>query len=266
MNNKMKILNRSVRNVCIIGDVHSSPNELRSIIKKSKDKGITRFISLGDLWDRGYDPNGVTEIIHEMIKNNELDIIMGNHDYKFIRHFAGQKVSISHEQTETLDKLTQKSIELLYDIFIDQPVAIYDPFTKVFISHAFGGRPYNILRQDHRKNPAYSQMTFESYIHCVDDKVFDKKHVSNLLYGITNGLTTENGRPVRLPITKSIDDELDGWVYVAGHHHYACLFPENGNKHCVCVDFCSGEPGGKLAGLIVKENGIIEEGNLIFAE
>lgn len=264
MNNKLKILNRAINNVCVIGDIHGSPNELRSVIAQARARGINKFISLGDLWDRGYDPNGVIDIIAELLANGEIELVLGNHDWKFIRHFAGQKVSIADEQVETLRKLTQKSIDAFLGIFAELPVAIYDPVKKIFISHAAGGRPADVLGRDFQKSREHNFAIYDTYLKDQADKIIDKKYVANLLYGMTNGQVTENGRPVRLPLTTEVTDDLEGWTVVFGHIHSATLFPE-GNRRVACVDWCSGEEGGTLAGLIIGDDATIKEENLIFA-
>lgn len=260
----MKILNRSVNNVCIIGDIHASPKSLKSVLAQASARGIHKFISLGDLWDRGTDPNETVEIIYDLLDRGQLDIILGNHDWKFIRHLQGQKVSIKEEQIETLSKITPRSTEIFNDIFYDLPVAIYDPAKKIFISHAAGGRPADILGRDFQKSKEHNFASYESYFNDTADKKVDKKYVANLLYGITNGEQTENGRPVRLPLTENVDDDLEGWTYIFGHIHASNLYPE-GNKRVVCVDWCSGEPGGSLAGLIIGDDATIKEENLIFS-
>ncbi len=260
----MRILNRSIANVCVIGDIHSSPKELLSVITQARARGINKFISVGDLWDRGYDPNGVIDIVADLLSNGELELCLGNHDWKFIRHLAGLQVSIKEEQLETLRLLTQKSIDAFLGIFADLPVAIYDPVKKIFISHAAGGRPADILGRDFQKSKEHNFAIYDTYLNDQNDKIIDKKYAANLLYGLTNGQITENGKPVRLPITDDVNDDLEGWTAIFGHQHSAELFPENGNKHCCCVDYCSGEDGGKLAGLIIGNDSNITESNLIF--
>jgi hypothetical protein len=267
MNNKMTIQHVNLSNTMFIGDIHASPNELLTLVNKGRDLGLSKFVSLGDLWDRGYDPNAVTEQIASMLetKDEDMTVIMGNHDWKFIRHFAGQKVSIANEQIETLKLVTPKTIDLFLEIFKEQPVALYDAKLKIFVSHAAGGRPSDVLYNDYSKSKSHEFATFDAYLKSEATKVIDKKYVSNLLYGITNGEVTETGRPVRLLLTDDVNDDLDGWKLIFGHHHYANLFPENGNRNCVCVDYCSGEPGGRLAGLVVYDTPEVKEENLIFA-
>jgi hypothetical protein len=265
MNNLMKIMNRDVSNVCVIGDIHSGIRELESVISQARARGINKFISLGDLVDRGNFPNEVIELISQMIKSKELNIFYGNHDYKIIRHLRGQKVNIANEQELTLKAMTQKSIDIYLDIFQDNPIAIYDPVKRIFLSHAAGGRPDNILYQDYKKSTLNNFDTFNEYLFDAKDKFIDKKYVTNLMYGITNGDADPNtGRPIRLPLTKDINDTLESWTIIFGHIHSNNLFPE-GNRRVVCVDYSCSEPGGKLCGLIIGEDASIKEENLIFS-
>lgn len=261
----MKIMNRDVSNVCIIGDTHSGIRELESVISQARARGISKFISVGDLVDRGEYPNEVISLISQMIKNKELNIFYGNHDYKLIRHFRGQKVNIATEQELTLKAMTPKSVEVYLDIFQDNPIAIYDPVKRIFLSHAAGGRPATILYQDYKKSTLNRFNTFNEYLFDTKDKYIDKKYVSNLMYGITNGDSdATTGRPIRLPLTKDNDDMLDFWTIIFGHIHSNELFPE-GNRRVVCIDYSCSEPGGTLCGLIIGDDASIKEENLIFA-
>lgn len=264
MNNLMKIMNRDVSNLCILGDIHSGIKELESVINQARSRGINKFISVGDLVDRGQFPNEVIQLVSQMIKNQELFLFYGNHDWKLIRHFRGQKVNIAEEQALTLKLMTSKSIDMYLDIFQDNPIAIYDPVKKIFLSHAAGGRPENILYNDFKKSTFHNFNTFTDYLSDTKDKFIDKKYVSNLMYGITNGQVESSGRPVRLPLTTSINDTLDNWTVFFGHIHSNNLFPE-GNRRVVCVDFSCSEPGGTLCGLIIGDDATIKEENVLFA-
>lgn len=264
MNNLMKILNRDVSNVCLLGDIHSGVKELESVISQARSRGINKFISVGDLLDRGEYPNEVISLISQMIKNKEISLFYGNHDWKLIRHFRGQKVNIADEQAKTIKLLSSNSIEMYLDIFEDNPIAIYDPIKRIFLSHAAGGRPENILYNDFKKSTLHNFNTFQEYLLDTKDKFIDKKYVSNLMYGITNGEKEASGRPVRLPLTTSINDTLENWTVFFGHIHSNNLFPE-GNRRVVCVDFSCSEPGGTLCGLIIGDDATIKEENVLFA-
>lgn len=261
----MKIVNCNINNVCIIGDVHSSPNELQHVINKAKKNNIDNFIFLGDLWDRGYDPNGVVDIIYNL--KEKAKVIVGNHDYKFLRHFDGSEVVIAEQQQQTLSKITESSIDRFRTIFQDGIVAMFDPINKIFMSHGAAGRPLNILRHllddVNRERIVGDKITLDDMFRMVKEIPIQKKRYGNFMYGKTNG-DTINGLPVRLPITTNEEDSLDGWTYFYGHIHASNIFPENGNKHSVCLDYCCGESKGKLAGLLLRDNKVSLE-NVIFS-
>jgi hypothetical protein len=264
----MKVVNEVLKNVCVIGDIHSSPQELNSVIKQANAKGVDKFVFLGDLWDRGYDPNGVVDVIYNLKATGNATAIVGNHDMKFIKHYSGAQVTLGPQQLETLSKVTPESAEKFTYIFADEVVAMFDPVNKLFLSHAAAGRPLSLLRYMlgdlNREQHALSPITLDDMFRSVNHINVAKKRVGNFMYGITNGDKTAAGLPVRLPITHTNTDDLDGWTYLFGHIHASNLFPENGNKHCVCLDYCCGEADGKLAGLIITE-GVIAAENVVFS-
>lgn len=263
MQNTMKIMNLDVSNVCVLGDIHSSIHELESVVSQSIALGVDKFISVGDLVDRGEYPNEVIQLVSDLIKDNKLSIFFGNHDWKLIKHFRGQKVNITEEQELTLKLLTSKSVDLYLDMFKENPIAIYDPVKRFFLSHA-GGRPHNILFNDYRKS-LHSFTTFNEYLFDTKDKFINKKYVDNLMYGTTNGQFNAAGRPIRIPLVIDSNDDLDNWVAIFGHIHANKLFPE-GNMRAVCVDYSCSELGGTLCGLIIRNDTSIKEENQIFAK
>lgn len=251
----MKIIRKFIENVCVIGDIHSSPKQLKEVIAIANSKGIDSFIFLGDLVDRGVDPNEVIDIVHELVTIGKALVLIGNHDMKFIKYFSKVNVTMNSQQQETLKLLKDDRIPKFLEIFSEELVAIYDPKNKTMLSHAAAGRPLNLLRHlldDVNKDRSFEKLTLEDMFSTVPSIVLPKKRVGNFLYGITNG-DTEDGFPVRLPITKQVDDDLDGWLYAHGHIHAGQLFPENGNKKVLCLDFSCGELGGNLVGIVFKD-------------
>lgn len=251
----MKIIRKVIENVCVIGDIHSSPKQLKEVVALANSRGIDNFIFLGDLLDRGVDPNEVIDVVHDLVVNNKALVLIGNHDMKFIKHFSKAIVTMNFQQQETLKLLKDDRIPKFIEIFSEELVAIFDPTNKLMMSHAAAGRPLNILRHlldDVNKERSYDKLSLEDMFVTVPSITLSKKRVGNFLYGITNG-DTEDGFPVRMPITKSLGDNLDSWQYVHGHIHSGNLFPENGNKSVCCLDYCCGELGGCLVGLVFKD-------------
>jgi hypothetical protein len=245
----MYIKIQNLKGYCIIGDIHSSYDQLIQVVQKATDKGVTNFLFLGDLLDRGPKPNEVVEFIHRL--PNKI-VLIGNHDNKLLRYFQGNKVSLGHEPTKTLEALTDANKLLFQDIFKDEFYICYDPEQKIFISHAAAGRPYKLLNQIVRFNK--EQVAYSDYDLAwlnKQDKVKIPKWIKALTqYGITNGDTENGGRPIRMPISNGENDTLDDYKYIFGHIHAANLYPES-NKQVICIDYCAGEEGGKLCGLIL---------------
>jgi predicted phosphodiesterase len=249
----MKFLKYDLTNVAVIGDIHSSLDNLQNILKLIEVDKRKKLITLGDIWDRGNEPNEVIDILYDLYTCGKLIPIIGNHDVKHIRHFTENKnYNLGTQQEATLNKLTKESIDKFVEIYREDIVCIYDPIMKIFLSHGPGGRPQNILYKNYENERiiigGQPNVTFEEFI-LKDNHNVAKKHISTLLYGITNGDKTMDGFPVRLPIIKDINDNLEGWVYCYGHIHSSNFYPEK-NKSCICLDFCS--PTGKIGAAIIN--------------
>jgi hypothetical protein len=81
----------------IIGDTHGCVDEFNELIQTlSYDKDQDRIILTGDLIDRGPDSVGMVRLAREM----ELESVMGNHEYKFLKWFrsAGSNVDVYHKR------------------------------------------------------------------------------------------------------------------------------------------------------------------------
>lgn len=263
----MKIVQTNLDNALLIGDVHSSPEHLNRVLEAAEWEKV---VFLGDLVDRGPDPCAVIETVWDLHKAGKALVIMGNHDWKFVRWFNGQtKVSMKEEQQATLDALTDDHKKMFMDIFGLTPIiGAWDPNHKVMLGHAAAGRPIRIFEK------CAARLTQELKEDITADDLIAQKAVSmsknvgsRFLYGIVNGgQVDERGFPLRMPITKSADDDLGGWTFIHGHTHAKELNPEQGNKHIVCLDWACGEPGGKLAGMLFTDVDCLTEDNIIFSE
>jgi hypothetical protein len=251
----MKFLKYDLTNVGVIGDIHASLTNLNNILNLIDYKNRRKVISVGDIWDRGLEPNEIIDLLYDLYTTNKLIPIIGNHDNKFLRYFANpNKIQLGEQQKATLALLKEESITKFKEIFSEDIVSIYDPIRKIMISHAPGGRPYKILYKNYEslviQIGGQRALTFEEFL-LKDNHLVDKKHISTLLYGITRGDKTPEGFPVRLPITNSETDDLDGWKYIYGHIHATNFYPEV-NTRLMCLDFNS--PTGKIGGAIVNED------------
>lgn len=80
----MEIKKRTV----VVGDVHGCLEEFDELVKTINYNPIEdRLIVVGDLIDRGPDSVGVVRRCREM----NLEVTMGNHEYKFLKWWKGNK-------------------------------------------------------------------------------------------------------------------------------------------------------------------------------
>lgn len=258
----MKIVNRNLQNSLIIGDVHSSPEQLKRVLNQVQEP--SHIVFLGDLVDRGNDPNEVIEIVHALVSAGKTTVIMGNHDWKFVRYFNGRTgVSMKGEQQKTLELMTEKSKELFMEIFNSGVIGVWDPALQVMCGHAAAGHPIRVFDRIVSASTV-ADFTFNKAL-LEDEHEIDKNTLARFLYGIViNNDKDERGYPKRQPITADNDDDLGGWTFIHGHTHAKELFPENGNTHIVCLDWACGEDNGKLAGLVL--NGPIDASQLVFSD
>ncbi len=251
----------NLNNTCIIGDVHSSPSQLKDVLAQAEARGINQFVFLGDLWDRGVDPNGVIDILDELKAAGKLHtLIMGNHCWKFYRYYhqdptSKHKINMNHEQVVTLNSLKPDVDHRFLKLEEESRIAcVVDPINKIFVSHAAGGRPFRLCEK--MRNDAASNGSVEEFLDNNMNRTFvlNRNLADRMLYGIVHKDNQVDGqRPVREGITRHPDDDLEGWKYIYGHIHAGTYFPENGNQNSICIDFCCGEPDGQLVAAIFAD-------------
>lgn len=72
----------------VVGDIHGCLEEFDELLKKIEYKSNEdRLIVVGDLIDRGPDSVGVVRRCREL----NLEVTMGNHEYKFLKWWKGNK-------------------------------------------------------------------------------------------------------------------------------------------------------------------------------
>jgi predicted phosphodiesterase len=222
-----------------IADVHGCHTLLIELLAKLDKMGVEKFVFLGDLVDRGPHPYEVVETVYKLVLEGRATVLMGNHDWKYIRVFDGKHPTMKEDQEETLYNVGEHRMEAFKNnykgIFKDFNIFLIDADKKFVISHAIAMRPkkiYNMLNDP--------------------TKTLAKWFWTGFLYGKSDNTMDEDGYPHRLPITYDEHDDLDGWKCIVGHYHANELYLERGNKNVLCVDFCAGE-GGKLAALTFTE-------------
>lgn len=133
--------------VFVVGDLHGCYLELQRLLRKVNfDYFDDVLISAGDLVDRG---PMIDKVLREFIENTNFYFVQGNHDNKFIRYLAGNKVNTESlketiAQVQATDLLNEK--ELYFDMK-DVPYII--KYGNNLITHAgfFPENPMNTSRE-----------------------------------------------------------------------------------------------------------------------
>jgi protein phosphatase len=98
----------------IIGDVHGCCDELETLLTtlgyQLKEQTYIhpagrKAVFLGDLVDRGDRILDTLNLVQKMVAAESALCVPGNHDYKLLRQFKGQKVTINHGLDKTLAEL-----------------------------------------------------------------------------------------------------------------------------------------------------------------
>ena len=261
----MKLIKTSAKRSLIIGDVHGDDKKLFALMEEAGKFDVQHYIFLGDLVDRGPNPHLVLRIVEHLVETEQCTVLMGNHDWKFVRHFRGQtKVSMKEEQQYTLKTLHKEDHKRFSKLFGQEVVGAWDPELKLMLGHAAAGKPTRIFEKAAARLSNETKVHMEAAdLHSSAAIDLSKNLGSRFLYGITNGSQVdERGYPVRLTILKSETDSMHGWKFIHGHTHAKEFYPE-GHDGVICLDWACGEEGGRLAGLFVPEDGTISEDNLI---
>ncbi|MDU8927673.1 metallophosphoesterase [Alisedimentitalea sp. MJ-SS2] len=111
----------------IIGDVHGCVFELETLIRKLAKRAEAdaakclergeppsperRFVFLGDYVDRGPSSAAVLEIVMNLVEYNGAIAVLGNHDFKLLRHLNGETVRMTPQLDQTLTEIFQRPSE-----------------------------------------------------------------------------------------------------------------------------------------------------------
>lgn len=163
----------------IVGDVHGCIDELHELLIKlnvlnasdlSYNQNYNReLVFVGDLVDRGPSSFEVLKLVRSLMKYG-VKFVRGNHDDKLLRYYLGKKIVITDEIQRTIDQLKDFDSDLIS--LLSAPLFLV--YGKLVICHA--GMP---LRNIH-KHP------------------YDRKVLSQCLYGEVNGMKDSEGRNIRL--------------------------------------------------------------------
>lgn len=202
----------------IIGDVHSSFNELQELITKIHEKDGNedrKIIFVGDLFDRGSDP---IKLFDWIVKTNPISV-RGNHDNKLLKFLNGGKVTQSHGLKGTIEALAtycECSVEALQTEPTPEKLK---PFKEWLIK-----LPYFMVLP-----PTTDHTQYKVIVHAAttsrDITNYSKEDLPNkakkaieatCLYGFTTGEKDASGFPVRKPWDHHWDD-CPNTIVIHGH-------------------------------------------------
>lgn len=243
MNNLSTYVRQNFEGMLVFGDVHADFESFTSARKYATDNNLF-FMSLGDLVDRGSKPFEVVESMARYMEEETAGFTIGNHDDKFYRYAAGNKVSLSKDAKNTLDFVGEDRKEeffRLYRQIIDKQVlsGIFHKFDDFTIVHA-------------ASHPCMWE----------DTDRFGKSARSRALVGETTGRLDEDGYPERL--YNWIEEVPMGKTVIVGHdrmpiHKIPINVPmictnANGGK-VIFMDTGCGKGGFLTAMVMVYNNG-----------
>jgi hypothetical protein len=131
----------------IYGDIHGCLEEFKRLREELNITPTDREILVGDLLDRGPHSNAVVTYARE----NSLELVMGNHEYKYLRykkhdkafHETGKKnpMSFNDEKQSIYENLSEDDFEYLdaapFFIKIDNTTVLHAGITNnIDLSHA----------------------------------------------------------------------------------------------------------------------------------
>lgn len=156
--------------VDIIGDVHGCFEELLELLEKigfRDHDGVARsdydrqLVFLGDLGDRG--PHSLYTITYVMnlLRENNVLSVLGNHDWKLARYLNGRNVQQSHGFERTareVDAGDEDTKNSLRDQLMDLPLFMTFNDGKLVVSHA--GVPVRYLDRSSQNRKHFMQCLF----------------------------------------------------------------------------------------------------------
>lgn len=241
MSNLANYVRNNFKGMLVFGDIHSDYESLMKAHKFAVDNELF-FMSLGDLVDRGPFPYETVSHMSTFMSEGKAGFTWGNHDVKFHRYAAGEKVSLSVDARRTLADVGPERQEE----FLKMYTGIVDNAEYSGLFHVFD----DILLVHAASHPSMWTGLIKT----------GNSQTARALYGEVNGERHENGFPVRL--YNWINEIPMGKTVIVGHDRAPILnvpisepmvkINSNGGK-AMFIDTGCGK-GGFLTGAIILNN------------
>ncbi len=134
----------------VVGDIHGCLEEFDELLRTVQYvPGVDRLVLVGDLIDRGPDSVGVVRRAREL----NLEVTMGNHEYKFLRWYKGNKHLDQHDHySQFSDADVQFINSMPYSIELQD---------NLWVLHA-GVKPWIPLNKQNKDDLLYLRYTDEN--------------------------------------------------------------------------------------------------------
>lgn len=126
--------------IAVIGDVHEHEDQFDRLLEMIKPSEKMYFVSVGDVYDKGYGvavAESITDKIKKMAENGYAFIVKGNHELKHIK-----KAKLSKSMTPQLSWFEQQPLVLSFVFENNSRVTVVHGGVKP--SHTWGDLDYDI--------------------------------------------------------------------------------------------------------------------------
>jgi serine/threonine protein phosphatase 1 len=93
----------------VISDIHGCGNELQQLVERilGQDSGA-QFYLVGDLFDRGYEPH----LVWELIMKHRMQSVLGNHERKLEKFLSGERQDVPVHYHWALHRMARAGIDI----------------------------------------------------------------------------------------------------------------------------------------------------------
>lgn len=216
----------------VVGDIHGNYESFMTLVEDALNNNLY-LISLGDLVDRGSKSPEVLYKVVELMREDLLSAIVGNHDDRFWRYLNGNPVHISDTLGKTINQFeNNNNKELLVEFYKNMPNwpiwATVDNYT--FVHGAF-----------------HPVMMYSKIVPWIKKKAY-KSASALALYGLVRKFD-ENNYPVREH--DWIENIPENHTVIVGHEYLddvPVIKTNSKNGTAIFLDTGS-EKGGSLTGM-----------------
>jgi len=132
----------------VIPDLHGEYRVLEQYIEKYKDDDNVKFISLGDIVDRGESSYKTFNLLFDLIADGKLDNVVSNHCNKLYRYFRKWLMDDNNNKYHTLDGYDKYGMSIAHGLsntleeFYDLSAMLMDDYVDRFINYYETSHPY----------------------------------------------------------------------------------------------------------------------------